>query len=1512
MTKVQELLRSAFSKLMSKVAPNGVIAKEYVKDDDTGLGLDTGNEIDFDKVLHSSAMQDIITEYAENIASLGTLTDSDIRGLVGSFVSSIAEYISTTHADLVDEAVFETKAKEDFASMILQATKEKQNGTSGTDGDGATSGEDNKMAQQINTNVVNITTQMGSGNAFNFNIDAQGATLTHNQIINAVVLAISETKIDINQILAAMVNTDIEFRFMVDGNPIDIKDAKAIITAHIKTIITKRTDILNVFIDAMFKDIKVDVTEDIVALIDKISVKVGIDKNLLIKLIEEKKDIKIEYDMTGKLTVRKAIATTVKSADLVAKYCEYLGIKDGKIGTKIDLTADVIKAIEKVTIECGVNVSELIAALTKSVKTDITFVRDGKVVSLADVTTDIYVALHDKALIQAVDTVTTMLTDIHDTLSADEIVSRLQDITAFYKVDIDDVVNMILARTDIQITYEDKGKVITGDLASIIKGKVKAGLENKAESGVISELKTILDGANFDGKLTSKNIENILNELEGISAKYKVPVAELINKLVEGAIVENTYVDETGKALTLEEVKTLIMKGLDKVALGKAQDDIKELIEKISSTDGKVDVLDLLNGLDPIARNYNVSVDDLVTMLVADATVTVTYTDNGEPVGDIQAVLRDKVKAGLDKRAENAIISELQQLVANFSKEGKIKDYSVLLSELQEIAVEYRIDADKLADLLQQKFNITINEKDIEQLNTALDEILNNKALEVLLEKLGVVDGKLTKPNATVKTSEILKYITEVSAEFGFNPQELLDALNDKLVVKIKEEDLEKLRTALEATSRDIALTTIANELNQGITAELSTEEIADKIDAIAVKFNIKNPLELVELLEKQGKLKVTVNFDELKQVILKRVAVMGEEEVVRGISTIDGMEIELDTAALDRIIANAGKSTVRVKLTKEQMRYVVAGLIKASKLTAELDEKTLEELKKLGIEGIKDNISITDLNGILGSIQTEGGITNIQQNNMFNFMMGMYAGAGYINSAAPVCRPCMMQQQVMPYPVYMPVPMPVMQGGYPGVMPMPYPVPGGNQGIVGGNTVVMPPYWPWQPPQQNNNDEILKAIKELNDNISKKLDELTRGGSTGGGTPTPPPAEKEKYTPTEEEVKAAIAARLGSFEKLADLDLDARVKLTVDVHKLIQANHPDKIVVGVDGIISMLYAALKKKPEKEDDIPEEEDEDTDTHDDDKEDDMDFSKDPIEPKRSRWQRFKAWCGRHKGVLIGIPLIAAAGALGVGFGAAAIVGTGVTEGLGAVVAHGIANSALGQFVTWNGPIAATIAGALGVGGVASTVVGAIPMGKKASIAHSYNGVLKARNKVRAANARSRELITRQLGFDYLLRQTRADMATYSTSPKDLERLNKQVKKLQRKLNSNSKKMAKASVKETDRLVEEVKKIARLNRKEKKHDHRVSGSKSINKKGYTQKYIDLLTKRRAGQITQEEFETQLAAIPEQYRNTKYTTFATELQMDLTENRQTTAASQAIRAGKKPDPSAGFVDFEEDKEL
>ena len=806
--------------------------------------------------------------------------------------------------------------------------------------------------------------------------------------------------------------------------------------------------------------------------------------------------------------------------------------------------------------------------------------------------------------------------------------------------------------------------------------------------------------------------------------------------------------------------------------------------------------------------------------------------------------------------------------------------------------------------LLQEKFSITINENDIDALNKALDVKLQDRALVVLLEKLGVVDGKITK-TGVVKTSEIIKYISEVSAEFGFSPEELLEALNGKLAVKIKEEDLAKMKEKLLDTSRGIAIDKLVEELNKGVEGDLSAEDIADKIQAIAIKFNIKNPMELVELLEKQGKLKVTVNFDDLKKVIVKRAAELGEQEVITGIGGLDGMEIDLDKDALDRIIANAGKTTMRVKLTKEQMEYVVKGLIKSSKLTAELDAKTIEELKKLGIEGLKGSISFTDLNGILGSIQAEGGITNIQQNNMFNFMMGMYAGAGFVNTGASVCRPCMMQPQMVPYPVYMPVPMPVMQGGYPGIMPMPYPAPGGQ-----GMMPPMPPYWPGFVPPQNNNDDILKAIKELGETLAKKIDELNKGGSTGGTSVPPKPPVEETYSPTEAEVRKAITELLGDYNKLADLDISEIGKLTVDVTAKIQAEHPDKRVVGVDAIVSMLYAAAKKnkKPVKEEPVEEEPTED-DTKED---DDMDFSKDPIEPKRSRWQRFKSWCGRHKGILIGIPLIAAAGAIGVGFGAAAIVGTGVTEGLGAVVAHGIANSALGQFVTWNGPIAATIAGALGVSGIASTVVGAVPMGKKASIAHSYNGVLKSRNKVRAANARSRELIMTQLGLQTLLKQKQDEMAAYASSPKDLDRLNKEVTKLRKKIASTSKKVAKASNKETDRLVDEVKKIAKLNRKEKKHDHRVAGSKSINKKGYTQKYIDLLTKRRSGQITQKEYEEQLAAIPVQYRNTKYTTFATELEMDLTENRQTTQAAKDIRAGKKPDPSAGFPDFEEDKEL
>jgi hypothetical protein len=182
--------------------------------------------------------------------------------------------------------------------------------------------------------------------------------------------------------------------------------------------------------------------------------------------------------MTGKLTVRRAVASTVKTDELVAKYCEYLGIKDGKIGTKIDLTEDVIKAIEKVTIECGVDVKTLIAAITNKASANITFVRDGKEVKIDDLTTDIYVALHDKALVSAIDTVTAMLTDIHDTLSAEEIVAKIADISAFYKVDVDDLTNSILARTDIQVVHSkaELTKVLEGlPNENIVAGFMSSG-----------------------------------------------------------------------------------------------------------------------------------------------------------------------------------------------------------------------------------------------------------------------------------------------------------------------------------------------------------------------------------------------------------------------------------------------------------------------------------------------------------------------------------------------------------------------------------------------------------------------------------------------------------------------------------------------------------------------------------------------------------------------------------------------------------------------------------------------------------------------------------------------------------------------------------------------------------------------------------------------------------------------------------------------------------------------------
>ena len=143
------------------------------------------------------------------------------------------------------------------------------------------------------------------------------------------------------------------------------------------------------------------------------------------------------------------------------------------------------------------------------------------------------------------------------------------------------------------------------------------------------------------------------------------------------------------------------------------------------------------------------------------------------------------------------------------------------------------------------------------------------------------------------------------------------------------------------------------------------------------------------------------------------------------------------------------------------------------------------------------------------------------------------------------------------------------------------------------------------------------------------------------------------------------------------------------------------------------------------------------------------------------------------------------------------------------------------------------------------------------------------------------------------------------------LNKEVTKLRKKLAKTSRKLVKAGVKERESVVEEVKKVARLNRQERKYDHRIAGSKSINKTGYTQKYIDLLQKRRSGQITQKEFEEGVLAIPKQYRNTKYETFTTETQIDITESRRNSKATGDIHNGRKPEPEGHYPDYEQDME-
>ena len=177
LTKVQALLQEAFSELMSRIARNGVVLDQFRKEDESGLGLDTGNQIDFSKVLASSHMKAVVVKYADKITELGTLDDKDVSDVMGSFVDMLSSYIAATHADLVSEADFEVAAKEDFARAILQTAKEKQSNVTSTGrkrGDtGASSREEDEMAQErnINANIVNITTNPGSGNAFNFIID---------------------------------------------------------------------------------------------------------------------------------------------------------------------------------------------------------------------------------------------------------------------------------------------------------------------------------------------------------------------------------------------------------------------------------------------------------------------------------------------------------------------------------------------------------------------------------------------------------------------------------------------------------------------------------------------------------------------------------------------------------------------------------------------------------------------------------------------------------------------------------------------------------------------------------------------------------------------------------------------------------------------------------------------------------------------------------------------------------------------------------------------------------------------------------------------------------------------------------------------------------------------------------------------------------------------------------------------------------------------------------------------
>ena len=471
------------------------------------------------------------------------LFGEEARRALQSGIDQLADTVKITNVDLSTEPMYETKFKQMFASMILQKAQSMNPSRDSSADDAHKGGEKKTMKVE----------QIGVGN-LNVFLDNTGADFTIDQIVNLLAAQLMSTEINIDTVINILTNQELKVKIMVGDKELDIKDARKVLIDAVQVVVKSRVDILQEIVAKITSNIKVDVTQDLIDVmlkdVEKIRVALGVDIKVFKDLLNERfASLNIDYRFTGVTKIKAAISEMVDTTEAVRVVLDKLGITDGTISVKKNVTAELIAAIKEVSVQCGVTVTELVQALKQKTKVKLVDEKGIEITedTLLDIVTEVTVDVQDTATVEVVDKLTAMFAEFKTLkLSTEEIVSRIASLSFVAQVDVDKVVDMLLAREDtrIDIEYVDsEGKTV--NLREVLKSKIKAGLVTKAENGVISDITSILKDASFDGKLDGKSLEKIVKELDTVRAKYKVSVEDLVSLIVE-------YKSEIGVDFTLD------------------------------------------------------------------------------------------------------------------------------------------------------------------------------------------------------------------------------------------------------------------------------------------------------------------------------------------------------------------------------------------------------------------------------------------------------------------------------------------------------------------------------------------------------------------------------------------------------------------------------------------------------------------------------------------------------------------------------------------------------------------------------------------------------------------------------------------------------------------------------------------------------------------------------------------------------------------------------------------------